>query len=53
MVYHQCSHSGQVPQFGGRYGPAIAASAYTPECRGSLVVVEGFSGLAIASPPIV
>ncbi|WP_299268240.1 acyl-CoA carboxylase subunit beta [Halorientalis sp.] len=53
MFYNQCLHSGQVPQIGVLYGPNIAGSAYTPVFCDFLIMVEGTSGMAIASPRIV
>ncbi len=53
MFYNQCIHSGQVPQIGVLYGPDIAGSAYTPVFCDYLIMVEGISGMAIASPRIV
>jgi len=53
MFYNQCIHSGQVPQIGVLYGPDIAGSAYTPVFCDFLIMVEGISGMAIASPRIV
>ena len=51
--FNQCIHSGQVPQIGILYGPNIAGSAYTPVFCDFLIMVEGTSGMAIASPRIV
>lgn len=51
--FNQCIHSGQVPQIGVLYGPNIAGSAYTPVFCDFLIMVEGTSGMAIASPRIV
>lgn len=51
--FNQCIHSGQVPQIGVLYGPNIAGSAYTPVFCDFLIMVEGISGMAIASPRIV
>ena len=53
MFYNQCRLSGQVPQIGVLYGPDIAGSAYTPVFCDYLIMVEGISGMAIASPRIV
>jgi acetyl-CoA carboxylase carboxyltransferase component len=53
MFYNQCRLSGQVPQIGVLYGPDIAGSAYTPVFCDFLIMVEGISGMAIASPRIV
>ena len=51
--FNQCIHSGQIPQIGVLYGPNIAGSAYTPVFCDFLIMVEGISGMAIASPRIV
>ncbi|WP_049996802.1 acyl-CoA carboxylase subunit beta [Halococcus sediminicola] len=53
MFYNQCRLSGQVPQIGVLYGPDIAGSAYTPVFCDYLIMVDGISGMAIASPRIV
>jgi acetyl-CoA carboxylase carboxyltransferase component len=53
MFYNQCRLSGQVPQIGVLYGPDIAGSAYTPVFCDFLIMVDGISGMAIASPRIV
>jgi len=53
MFYNQCIHSGQVPQIGVLYGPDIAGSAYIPVFCDFLIMVEGTSSMAIASPGVV
>jgi len=53
MFYNQCRMSGQIPQIGVLYGPNVAGSAYTPVFCDFLIMVEGTSGMAIASPRIV
>lgn len=53
MFYNQCIMSGRVPQIAILYGPDFAGTAYQPVFSDYLVMVEGISAMAIASPRIV
>lgn len=53
IFFNQSIMSGRVPQIALLYGPDFAGTAYQPVFCDFLVMVEGISAMAIASPRIV
>jgi|SRR5690625_1050853 len=53
IFYNHSILSGRVPQIGVLYGPCFAGTAYMPVFSDFMVMVEGTSGMAIASPRMV
>jgi acetyl-CoA carboxylase carboxyltransferase component len=53
IFYNHSILSGRVPQIGVLYGPCFAGTAYMPVFSDFMIMVEGTSGMAIASPRMV
>lgn len=53
VFYNQAMLSGRVPQICVLYGPCFAGAAYTPVFSDFVVMVDGMSAMAIASPRMV